>query len=430
MRIIHSSDWHLGQFFYGKSREKEHRAFLNWLLVQIEENQIDALIVAGDIFDTSTPPSYARSLYNFFIVEMQKLHCQLFILGGNHDSIAMLNESKSLLNFMGVQVVAGADDNQLTQIFVINDNQNKPMAVLGAIPFLRPRDLLVSESGLSGDAKEHEFAKAISDYYQQIYALAEQKNQALQLKLPIILTGHLTTLGTSNSKDLREIYVGSLSAFNANLFPCADYIALGHIHRAQKVNKSGSIRYSGSPIPLSFDEINQQKQIVMLDFDDVHSMNISEIKVPRFRQLLSIKGSLDDIDAQLKALICEQSIVDNSSTNVTSNEKLTTWLSVEVDSKGYVANLQEHINHIITDNNMEVLRLIPKVNRENQLSIEEAQTLEQLDITDVFIKRLAQEIDDNEESVQQKKRLTELYQQIASNIEIKHGDNELEELSK
>ena len=92
-RILHTSDWHLGQNFYGKSRANEHQRFLNWLLEQVNEHDIDAVIVAGDIFDTGTPPSYAREMYFDFVVNMHEKNCQLIILAGNHDSVAMLGES-------------------------------------------------------------------------------------------------------------------------------------------------------------------------------------------------------------------------------------------------------------------------------------------------------------------------------------------------
>ena len=99
MRILHTSDWHLGQHFIGRSRANEHRAFLSWLVAQVNSQHIDAIIVAGDIFDTATPPSYARELYNQFIVDLQPSGCQLIFLAGNHDAAAVLNKTKSLLPF-------------------------------------------------------------------------------------------------------------------------------------------------------------------------------------------------------------------------------------------------------------------------------------------------------------------------------------------
>ena len=106
MKILHTSDWHLGQSFFTQSRKYEHQCFLTWLLELIAREQIDALIVAGDIFDTGTPPSYAREMYNQFVVDIHQLGCRLVVLGGNHDSVAMLNESKPLLARLNTYVIA------------------------------------------------------------------------------------------------------------------------------------------------------------------------------------------------------------------------------------------------------------------------------------------------------------------------------------
>lgn len=108
MRILHTSDWHLGQNFYSKSRAAEHQAFLDWLLETAQSHQVDAIIVAGDIFDTGSPPSYARELYNRFVVNLQQTGCHLVVLAGNHDSVATLNESRDILAFLNTTVVASA----------------------------------------------------------------------------------------------------------------------------------------------------------------------------------------------------------------------------------------------------------------------------------------------------------------------------------
>ncbi|MDU3048514.1 MAG: exonuclease subunit SbcD [Escherichia coli] len=100
MRILHTSDWHLGQNFYSKSREAEHQAFLDWLLETAQTHQVDAIIVAGDVFDTGSPPSYARTLYNRFVVNLQQTGCHLVVLAGNHDSVATLNESRDIMAFL------------------------------------------------------------------------------------------------------------------------------------------------------------------------------------------------------------------------------------------------------------------------------------------------------------------------------------------
>lgn len=256
-KIIHTSDWHLGQHFMGKSREAEHHKFLDWLIESAVLEGVDAIIVAGDIFDTGSPPSYARQLYNQFIVNLQSKGIHLVILGGNHDSVAMLGESKELLACLNTHVIPGAIANIEEQVIILKNAEGRAQSIVCAIPYLRPRDILHSIAGQTGQEKQQSLQQAISDHYQAIYAVAETKQAELKNKfgqeVPIIATGHLTTVGAKSSESVRDIYIGTLDAFPSSAFPPASYIALGHIHRSQVVGGEEHIRYCGSPIPLSFD---------------------------------------------------------------------------------------------------------------------------------------------------------------------------------
>ncbi|SUB18134.1 Nuclease sbcCD subunit D [Pantoea agglomerans] len=161
MRIIHTADWHLGQFFYNKSRAAEHQAFLDWLLIQIEQHQVDALIIAGDLFDTGTPPSYAREMFNRFVVALQPSGCQLIVLAGNHDSVATLNESRELLACLNTRVIATPGRRRM-MCCCSTPRQGEPGALLCAIPYLRPRDILRSRAGQSGRDKQTSLLEAIA----------------------------------------------------------------------------------------------------------------------------------------------------------------------------------------------------------------------------------------------------------------------------
>lgn len=142
---------------------------------------------------------------------------------------------------------------------MLYNKQNKPGAIVCAVPFLRPRDILESQAGQSEAEKQLALLTAIQTHYQSLYDRAVAKRSELGAEVPIIMTGHLTTVGAKTSESVRDIYIGTLDAFPAGAFPPADYIALGHIHRAQSIGDSGTIRYSGSPVPLSFDESGQEK---------------------------------------------------------------------------------------------------------------------------------------------------------------------------
>ncbi|APG16810.1 exonuclease subunit SbcD [Kosakonia radicincitans] len=373
MRIIHTSDWHLGQNFYSKSRAAEHDAFLDWLLNAAEQHQVDAIIVAGDIFDTGSPPSYARELYNRFVVKLQQTGCQLVVLAGNHDSVATLNESKEILAYLKTTVVASAG----AAPFWLNRRDGTPGAVFCPVPFLRPRDMVISQAGLSGQEKQQHLLAAITDYYQKQYdaACILRGEQAL----PIIASGHLTTVGASKSDAVRDIYIGTLDAFPAENFPPADYIALGHIHRAQKIGGLQHIRYCGSPIPLSFDETGKRKSVNLVTFSDGKLAEVTALDIPATQPLAVIKGDFAEICRQL-----EQWRDASTDTPV--------WLDIEIVSQEYLADMQRKIQQVTEDLPVEVLLVRrSREQRERILAGELRETLSELKVEEVFARRLAQE---------------------------------------
>lgn len=373
MRIIHTSDWHLGQNFYSKSRAAEHQAFLQWLLNTAKSEQVDAIIVAGDIFDTGSPPSYARELYNRFVVDLQQTGCHLVVLAGNHDSVATLNESRDILSFLNTTVIASAGHAP----FILNLRDGTPGAVFCPVPFLRPRDIITSQAGLSGQEKQRQVLESITDYYQQQY------QQACELRddraLPIIASGHLTTVGASKSDAVRDIYIGTLDAFPAQNFPPADYIALGHIHRAQKIGGSEHIRYSGSPISLSFDETGKSKSVNLVSFSDGKLAEVTPLTVPVTQPLAVIKGDFDSISAQLAEWRDAEA-------------EPATWIDIEITSDEYLHDIQRKIQTITDDLPVEVL-LVRRSREQRQriLASQERETLSELSVEEVFHRRLALE---------------------------------------
>ncbi|EMS1063426.1 exonuclease subunit SbcD [Providencia stuartii] len=392
MRIIHTSDWHLGQYFFTKSRAAEHQQFLTWLIEQIKLHQVDAMIVAGDIFDTGSPPSYARELYNQFVVSLQQTGCQLVILSGNHDSVSVLNETSSLLAYLNTDVVtSGATPHVIT----LKNAQGQPGALLCAIPFLRPRDIQLSVAGQSSEEKQLSLQTAIRDYYQASYQLAEQQRQTMGLDIPIIATGHLTVVGADLTDSVRDIYIGTLDAFPSAAFPPADYIALGHIHRPQVIGQQQHIRYSGSPIALSFDEANQQKSVCLVEFDGRELSQIHQLAIPTFQPLQTLKGSLADIQKQLHALSIKP-------------DTPPVWLDIEVASQDYLADIQQRIESIIKGLPVEVVLLRRARKPQNPQQALANETLNELTAEEVFLRRLAEESLDDKEKEQ---RLLVLFRQ-------------------
>ncbi|TQS90500.1 exonuclease subunit SbcD [Limnobaculum zhutongyuii] len=400
MRIIHTSDWHLGQYFFTKSRAAEHAEFLRWLTEKVTEHQVDAIIVAGDVFDTTSPPSYARELYNQFIVGLQPTGCQLVVLGGNHDSVAMLNESRELLTYLNTRVIASVAQQPEQQLIVLNNAQGEPGALVCAIPFIRARDVLSSQAGQSGSEKQQALLEAISQHYQQIYQLAKDKQQQYTKHLPIIVTGHLTTVGASTSDSVRDIYIGTLDAFPAQAFPPADYIALGHIHRPQKVAKSEFIRYSGSPIPLSFDESGQEKSVVLVEFAAHAEPQITLLTVPQFQPMRLIKGDIDEIKLALESFRHQQ-------------QQKIIWLDIEVDSRLYLNDIQRQIQQIADQLPVEVILLRrSKALTQQAIQRQEKETLSELTVSEVFERRLVLDDDENQSTQQQHQRVRQLFHSL------------------
>ncbi|WP_281557269.1 exonuclease subunit SbcD [Thalassomonas sp. RHCl1] len=410
MRILHTSDWHLGQYFYGKSRAAEHQGFLSWLLEQVSSLSVDLVLVAGDIFDTGTPPSYAREMYFDFVVQLNRLGCQLVILAGNHDSVAMLGESKQLLAHLSTRVIPAVSEDLEQQVFVVQNKSGQDALVLCAIPFIRPRDVLKSRAGQSAQEKQQALQLAISEHYQKLYRRAGQLaiTPAGQ-KLPIMATGHLTALGVTTTESVRDIYIGTLEAFPAREFPEADYIALGHIHRGQKVAKSEHIRYSGSPLPLSFDEAGQGKQVLLADFAGGALDKVTSVAVPCFQPLFMVKTSQERLGQEIQQLATEhqQGLLPGQ----------TLWLDIEIDSGDYLQDVQGRIETLLEDLPIEVLRIRrSKKNRQALGSVREKITLDELSISDVFTARLAQENWQTDAEFEREQRLTTLFLQAAEAV--------------
>jgi len=402
LRILHTSDWHLGQNFYGKSRATEHKQFLSWLLKLIQEKQADALIVAGDLFDTGSPPSYAREMLNQFVVDLQTLNCQLILLGGNHDSVAMLNESRKLFSCLNSELIANVQTEPENQVITLTDKQGKPTVQCCAIPFIRPRDVLNSQSNKDEQAEKPDLLTAIKKHYLAIYQAAEDKNKSLNQDLPIIGTGHLTVVNASTTESVREIYIGTLEAFPANQFPPFDYLALGHIHQPQNIAGNENWRYSGSPIAMSFDEASREKSLVFIEIES-GNVNAQLISIPVFQPLYCISGNLEQIKNRLSELFDSD------------NEQQIAWLDLEIDSSNFHSDVQKQAEQICEDYPVEIL-LVRRKRKSPQIkgfSAADKLSLDEIDPTQVFEQKLTEQ----ELTLEQNKKLTSLFAQTLAQIQ-------------
>jgi exonuclease SbcD len=317
MRLLHTSDWHLGQTLHNFDRTYEHQRFLDWLLETIVAEQADALLIAGDIFDNSNPSAASqRQLYRFLQqARAQSPRLDIVVIAGNHDSPGRLEAPGPLLEAHGTRVVGHVVRNSMGDIDLermlvpLTGRDGAVKAWCVAVPFLRPGDvprvaMEASEGGLEAGAPFDAYLSGIALLYQQAYELARSRCTNGEA---ILAMGHCHMVGGDSSPDSeRRILIGGTEALPASMFdPSIAYVALGHLHLAQKVGKQEHLRYSGSPLPLSFAEIGYQHQVLRIDLDGGKATEIAPLHVPRAVDLLRVPpqpAPLQQVIAELVGL--------------------------------------------------------------------------------------------------------------------------------
>ncbi|MBN2802509.1 MAG: exonuclease SbcCD subunit D C-terminal domain-containing protein [Deltaproteobacteria bacterium] len=405
MKILHTSDWHLGRALYGRRRYEEFSDFLDWLFQTIVDEEIDALLVAGDIFDTSTPGNFAQELYYRFLCRVAASKCRhIVVIGGNHDSPSFLNAPKELLQALDIYVVGAMTQNPEDEVIVLYDDK-KPAAVICAVPYLRDRDIRIAEAGETIDDKNAKLISGLKSHYAEVCSIAEQKRcefiDAGLKDIPIIAMGHLFAAGgkTIDGDGIRELYVGSLVHVGSDIFPpFIDYVALGHLHVPQIVGGAQNIRYSGSPLPLSFGEASQTKMVIIVDFKD-SKLTIKEKHVPCFMQLVQIKGTLDKILSEIKEL---------------KDQNIEALIEIIFTDDGIAANIHETIFEAAKETSLEILRIKTKQSAEQIMKIiNDNETLKDLTPVDVFNRCL----DAGEVPAEERNELTATYNEILQSLQ-------------
>ncbi|MGM0416652.1 MAG: exonuclease SbcCD subunit D C-terminal domain-containing protein [Thermodesulfobacteriota bacterium] len=378
MRLLHTSDWHLGRALYGHKRYAEFDAFLTWLADVLEQQQVDALVVAGDIFDTTTPSNRAQELYYRFLckVAASSTCSHVVIVGGNHDSPSFLNAPRELLRALNVYVIGAAPESAEDEVLVLRNSSGIAQAVVAAVPYLRDRDIRTVEAGETLEDKQAKLIQGIRNHYTNTCAMASNKRAELEerhaTKIPLIATGHLFTAGGKTTADdgVRELYVGSLAHVEGSVFPQEiDYLALGHLHVPQRVGGAQHMRYSGAPLPMGFGEADQQKYVMLVDFDG-RTPEVETLNVPFFQKLKRIEGSLEQICNAIAELKQQHS---------------NAWLEIEYTGTDIGAALREGVDSALEGSALEMLRIRNRttmhrvIHREN---VEE--TLDDLNVFQVF----------------------------------------------
>ena len=302
LRIIHTSDWHLGHTLHGQSRQFEHEAFLAWLLDRLEDERVDALLIAGDIFETSNPSAEAqRTFYEFLGSLRRRLpDLDVVVIGGNHDSAARLDAPDALFASHGVKVVGGircsSEGHDAERALAQVTGADGSRGWVAAVPFLRRGDLDVAV------LREQGHVAAVHDAYERVLDGARARRSANE---PLLAMGHGYMVGGQLSEDSeRNIVRGAEEALPVDVFAeDVAYVALGHLHLAQAVGGHEHVRYSGSPIPLSMNEDGYPHQVLVVDFEGEALSSVRELPVPRAVPLIRLSHAAPlGIDATLERL--------------------------------------------------------------------------------------------------------------------------------
>ncbi len=311
MRLLHTSDWHLGQALHNYERTYEHQCFLDWLVDTLVAEDIDALLIAGDVFDTANPSAAAhKQLYRFLQqARARSPQLDIVVIAGNHDSPGRLEAPGPLLEAHGTSVIGHVlrkPDLEIDlerHVIPLHDKSGAVKAWCLAIPFLRPGDVPRVPSVDSDEAAPDPYLAGIGLLYSQAFALASARRLDGQA---IVAMGHCHMVdGTASLESERRIVIGGTEALPAGIFdPAIAYAALGHLHLAQRVGGKEHLRYSGSPLPLSFAEVGYQHQVLRIDLEGGVA-SVTPLMVPRAVDLLRVPpkpAALDDALAALEKL--------------------------------------------------------------------------------------------------------------------------------
>ena len=403
MKIIHTSDWHLGCSLYGHKRYEESEAFLAWLSELLEEGNIDVLLVSGDIFDTTTPSNRAQKLYYQFLHRVAQSSCRhVVITAGNHDSPSFLNAPRELLRYLQVYIVGSMEENAKDEVLLLKNPEGEAELIVCAVPYLRDRDIRKVEAGESVEDKGRNLVEGIRSHYALLVEEAKAIQVGLDKPVPIVAMGHLWVVGgkTIEGDGVRELYPGALAQIGADIFPpLFNYIALGHLHAFQTVAGRQDCCYSGAPLPMGFGEASREKKVIQVEFTDTET-RITPITVPLFQALLGIRGDWQQIEGQLEEL---------------KSKEQNTWVEIMYEGAEIIGDLREKVDEAVAGTDIEVLRVGNKSQWDRELSLlGEGEALAELHPQEVFERCLdAYEVEET-----QRPDLQRMHNEIVDSLDI------------
>lgn len=403
MKILHTADWHIGKSLYKYDLYDDLGLFFEELMDIILREKIDILLISGDIFDLANPSNTDKELYYYFLSELLRVQVHVVITAGNHDSARMIEAPAQLMKNLNIQLVGqGVDlEKQIIHLNLGQSPKGQKEIVIAAVPFLRDRDVRTSQAGESVSTKAKNLSEGIVDHYRKLHDMIETRYAGI----PSIAMGHLHMQGVSTSDSERDIPIGNLGGISVESFNLGyDYIALGHIHRPQVLNKQKTIQYSGSPIALSFSERKDQKRVVLLELDSENKVTSQHIELNTYRHLKRFSGSLEQVRADLS--------------NYRNEAPLKTLVELHVQEEAYDQQKILELQELASEKNAEYEVVNNKITfsdkKEHLMSTRSESTIEELQPIDVFRSRLEDSIVDPA----QKETLEQLFLELLEKWEL------------
>ena len=285
MRLLHTSDWHLGRSLHRADLRAAQSAFLDHLVDTVRAEKVDAVLVAGDIYDRAVPPVDAVELCADALNRLHDAGARIVLISGNHDSARRLGFGSPLLEVAGVHV--RTRPSELARPVLLEDAHG-PVAVYG-VPYLEPdavRDDLPPAEGTGKVPRGH--AGVLGHAARCIRADADSR----RVRRRVVLA-HGWVAGGAASESERDIAVGGVGQVPAALFDDFSYVALGHLHGQQTI--AGHLRYSGSPLPYSFSEATHHKGSWLVELDGAGTIRAERVPAPVHRRLSVLRGPLKDL---------------------------------------------------------------------------------------------------------------------------------------
>lgn len=304
MRLLHTADWHLGQRFHDQRRGDDEQHALDQLLELAAEHRIDAFLLAGDIFDTANPGAEEqRRYYRFLFKLVTEIGVPTVVVtGGNHDSALRLDGPKDLLADLGIQVVGRwpRDTPPEHCLVELKDRQGRVGAICAAVPYLRDGDLRLPPIGETAPQIHARYAQALENRYLQVRQAAGEAYP----ELPLVVMGHCYVDDALIGGGERPVQVGNLAKVRVQVLgEGAAYLALGHLHRPQRLAGQDHWRYSGSLLPTGFDEVERRREVLKVDLpEDGAPGQVTSLPLLPYREYRRLHGTPDQLETVLAEL--------------------------------------------------------------------------------------------------------------------------------